>query len=157
MNDFLVRLPLPPERLHPNQKPHRQERGRLTKKARGMAKILALAALNGGPRPYFPHAAIRAHWGFPTRRRRDEANLQAWLKAYVDGLVDAGIIVDDSSDHLVWLPCEIELSSKPYVILIIHQAVQIKCTPIPPQKPTSTHYAPDTSEPPTFTGEKPKP
>lgn len=157
MNDFLVRLPLPPERLHPNEKPHRQERARLTKKARGMAKVLALAALNGGPRPYFNRAIIRAHWGFTTKRRRDEANLQAWLKAYVDGLVDAGIIVDDSSDHLTWLPCEIEPSSQPYVILIIHKAIQIECTPKPSSRPVTTTFALDTSEPPSSTAKKLQP
>lgn len=156
MNDFLVRLPLPPARLHPNEKPLRPERARLTKKARGMAKILALAMLSGGPRPYYPRAAIRAHWGFTTRRRRDEANLQGWLKAYVDGLVDAGIIVDDSADRLTWLPSEIEIVSVPYVILIIHQTLEIQYTPKPPSRPVSTTFGPVTSKPPTSTAEKPK-
>ncbi len=35
----------------------------------------------------------------PDRRRRDKTNLAASFKAGLDGIVDAGIIVDDSHEH----------------------------------------------------------
>lgn len=37
----------------------------------------------------------------PTNRRRDRHNLVPSLKAAVDGLVDAGVIPDDTPEHLV--------------------------------------------------------
>jgi len=35
----------------------------------------------------------------PDRRRRDKTNLASAFKAGLDGLVDAGVIVDDSYEH----------------------------------------------------------
>lgn len=37
----------------------------------------------------------------PDRRRRDPHNLYPTLKAYIDGIVQAGVLIDDDSQHLV--------------------------------------------------------
>lgn len=37
----------------------------------------------------------------PDRRRRDRHNLTPCLKAAVDGLIDAGVIADDTPEHVV--------------------------------------------------------
>lgn len=151
-----VNLPHPPARLHPNEKPGWQERHRLTSKARGLAKVLALSALNGQPRPWWAQATIKASWYFETNRRRDWANLQGWLKAYVDGLVDAEIIQDDNTDCLIWLPCEIGgLSRPPCVILTVQPIIQCNRPPHHPSQATSASAA--TSASPTSTAGRRKP
>ena len=38
---------------------------------------------------------------FLDRRRRDVGNLAPTTKALIDGMVDAGLLVDDSSAHVV--------------------------------------------------------
>ena len=53
-----------------------------------------------GPKPATPCRCI-VTFGFPDKRRRDSQNLQPTAKAIVDGLVDAGLIPDDSTTYLV--------------------------------------------------------
>lgn len=48
-------------------------------------------------------ASLAVEWRCKTRRRRDYDNLVAGLKPLIDGLVSAGIIEDDDSEHLVSL------------------------------------------------------
>ncbi len=99
-----IRLPLPPQELHPNHRCHPMARTRLTKKARTNARLLSQVALDRNPKPYWPRVQIRVTWFFTVDRRRDERNLDAWLKAYVDGIVDAGVMIDDSPKVVEWLP-----------------------------------------------------
>jgi crossover junction endodeoxyribonuclease RusA len=51
--------------------------------------------------PQLTRAYILAELCFTDRRRRDPANFYPTVKAAVDGLVDAGVLVDDSPDYLV--------------------------------------------------------
>jgi Holliday junction resolvase RusA-like endonuclease len=99
-----IRLPKPPQELHPNHKCHPMLRSRLTRKARTNARLLSLVALDRRPAPYWTKVQIRVTWWFKVDRRRDERNLDGWLKAYVDGIVDAGIMIDDSPTVVEWLP-----------------------------------------------------
>jgi len=50
--------------------------------------------------PHLERAHVLAVYEPPDRRRRDPANLQPSFKACVDGLVDAGVVPDDDSEHL---------------------------------------------------------
>lgn len=91
-----VELPIPPHALSPNARPHFMERARLKKQARIAAWIAAVAeAQNAGLVDAIPAAGLVAVWSFKTRRLRDEDNLTGWLKAYRDGLADAGVVADD--------------------------------------------------------------
>lgn len=59
------------------------------------------AALRAGLRPVRRVATVTAHIQYATAGRADPNNAQETTKALIDGLVDAGIFIDDSSDYLV--------------------------------------------------------
>ena len=48
------------------------------------------------PSPRYAHAKVDITFVVPDRRRRDKTNFASAFKAGLDGLVDAGIIKDDS-------------------------------------------------------------
>lgn len=50
--------------------------------------------------PACDRIAVTLHVWPPDRRRRDRHNLHATLKPCLDGLVDAGVVADDTPDHL---------------------------------------------------------
>lgn len=93
-----VELPLPPEGLFANTRiRNRFGVARLVKKARGDASTIARIY---APKVPYEKVAIRAEFFMP--RKRDGDNLNAWLKHYIDGLQDAGIVKNDSG--VVLLP-----------------------------------------------------
>lgn len=49
------------------------------------------------------HITTRLHYRAPDRRRRDEDNLIATAKPLWDGLVDAGVVPDDTSEFMTKL------------------------------------------------------
>jgi crossover junction endodeoxyribonuclease RusA len=57
------------------------------------------ARLEGVPR--LERARVRLHVVPPTRRKRDPSNLMPTQKAVLDGLVAAGVLVDDDPSHVV--------------------------------------------------------
>ena len=93
VSQIRISLPVPAKQLSPNARCHFMAKARITKQARATAAAMALAALS--TRPQWKRATVKAVWSFPDARRRDLDNLQASCKAYLDGLVDAGIIEDD--------------------------------------------------------------
>lgn len=44
---------------------------------------------------------ITAHIGYATNGRADPANAHPTVKALVDGIVDAGILIDDSHEYVI--------------------------------------------------------
>lgn len=93
MTDLTIILPLPPEALHPNGRTRNYSyRAALIRKARGDAKLVASIAT--ADRKPLIRAWIDSTWYMP--RRRDEDGLIGWLKPYIDGLADAGVVVNDS-------------------------------------------------------------
>ncbi len=88
------RLALPWDRppLTANQRPHWTTRHRLTAQIRHTVGWLARQAHI----PATNHCTVTLVWAPGDRRRRDEDNLVATLKAACDGLVDAGIVRDDT-------------------------------------------------------------
>jgi crossover junction endodeoxyribonuclease RusA len=93
-----ITLPLPPAELAPNWRSRSHwPKTRAIAEYRNTAKVCALFAL--GPRYRMPRwklATVQATFYFRDARRRDGDNLAASLKSAWDGLVDAGIIEDDS-------------------------------------------------------------
>jgi len=95
-------LPLPSNRLSPNC-PSASFRGRMAKAAvakkyRRLAKEgTTNAGIDTGPWDY---AEISPCFFHKTNRRRDDVNSLAMLKPAYDGIVDAGLLKDDDSEHL---------------------------------------------------------
>jgi hypothetical protein len=93
-----VVLPLPSKCLSPNARAHWTHKAGATKKARRLARE-AIEAIELESIPW-PAVVAQEAFFYPTRRRRDERNAVAMLKAYYDGFVDAGLIADDDHDTL---------------------------------------------------------
>ena len=94
-----IDLPWPPGALNPNGRGHWGKKARAAKSYREAAYLATIDAMNrakerGGWRA--AHASVR--FCVPETRRRDEDNHLAMLKPAWDGMVDAGLLVDD--DHL---------------------------------------------------------
>ena len=101
---FVTWLPVPDRRLSPNARVHWRTRAPLVLKARQGACVAACKIL-GVRAPQWHEVTARATFHFPDRRRRDTDNLAALLKPVWDGLVDAGLLIDD--DRITHLPVEI--------------------------------------------------
>lgn len=98
---FII-LPLPPRVLSPNRPP--ASRGGRIKKASAAKRYRRLsreateeARVDTGPWGLASVAVIFYH---KEKRRRDQDNYMAMLKPAYDGLVDAGLLVDDDYEHL---------------------------------------------------------
>ena len=97
-------LPLPPNTLSPNARVHWAAKGKAVAKYRRDAEYAAIAALaamafDAGlrmERPRWKRATATVAFYFRTRRRRDGDNALASIKAGLDGIADAGIVVNDS-------------------------------------------------------------
>ena len=95
-------LPLPGKRLSPNHsvgsRGGRFAKAAATKKYRSLAENATRAAgITTGP---WELARASATFFWKDRRRRDEDNALASLKAAYDGIVDAGLLMDDDREHL---------------------------------------------------------
>lgn len=106
---IVVRLPWPDCRLNPNRKVHWAVRAKLRRDAKAWACYATIAAMNvSGMRvaPADRTVDIAVSYAPPDRRRRDEDNLTASLKAHFDGIAQA-LRIDDSFFHhkeVSWLP-----------------------------------------------------
>ena len=88
-------LPLPSRSLSPNARVHWAVKARTVKWYRQAAHIAATMAL-GRRKPRWRRATVQVTFRFRTRHRRDPDNLLASLKPAFDGLVDAGLLLDDA-------------------------------------------------------------
>ena len=89
-------LTLPDRRLSPNARHHWSVKAPVAKAARAAARREAERVLDGRPAPRWTKAGLRpVVFLGPTNRQPDPDNLLASLKAYIDGLADAGIVVND--------------------------------------------------------------
>ena len=88
-------LRMPPRILTPNGRPpHWAAKHRATKQARAQAKLNTLKALCGVKPPKPREYSLRYLW--PTKRRLDDDNAIASVKAYMDGICEA-LRIDDAS------------------------------------------------------------
>ncbi len=79
-------------------------------------------------KPTEPFERVRIDGHFFGWNRRDPDNLISSLKPIIDGLVDAGFIVDDSQEHL-------ELGTFGQEIDRTHQRLELTITPIERTEP----------------------
>lgn len=81
-----------------NERGHWANRSGIKKTLRRDAELLARAArLPKG----LQRVHVVVHIDYPDRRKRDAHNLMPTIKPIIDGLVDAGVLVDDSDTHLI--------------------------------------------------------
>lgn len=97
-------LPFPPRGLSPNVRLHHHERARLAASYRHSCRVDALNVrrdmeAQGMTFPLATPATILLTFMLPNKQRRDIDNLIAGFKAGLDGIVDSGLLADDS----VWL------------------------------------------------------
>lgn len=94
VNDaYVVETPWQRPPLTANQRFHWRKKAALTKEIRQWAGVLFRPVqFTTGP------VIVQLDWHVPDRRRRDVDNLVPTLKALCDGLVDAGVVHDDTPD-----------------------------------------------------------
>lgn len=103
-------LDIPPgDLLNANERVHWAVRARRTRDLKRDAYVVAMS--RGVPRMDRIRVVGVVHP--PDRRRRDPHNLYPTLKAYIDGIVQAGVIVDDDAEHLVEVVMRLGPVSRP--------------------------------------------
>ncbi len=100
-----LRFLWPPKEVFPNARPNRYAKARAVKQYRYICQMDARQQGWTGPRTPGEHllaSPVKATVTFvvPDHRKRDTANMMDALKALWDGIVDAGLLVDDSHEHL---------------------------------------------------------
>ncbi|MDD5095559.1 MAG: endodeoxyribonuclease RusA [Dehalococcoidia bacterium] len=90
---------LPPKACSPNARVHWAEKAKQAKRYRELSFLSAKSAMNGWIAP--EKALVQLTFIIPDHRRRDIDNLVASFKSGLDGLVDAGVIRDDSGKRIV--------------------------------------------------------
>jgi len=109
-------LDLPPRLLSPNAQRggHWRHKRDAIKKYRSytcmMARLKALAKCPDSI-PWNKAKALAAFYWPDRTHRRDELNALASLKSAFDGFVDAGLIVDDDSEHLTHGPTTFQVDA----------------------------------------------
>ena len=98
VTSWTITIPADLDWLNLNQRSHWAAKAKLTKAWRQAARMVAIFAnLPKG----LERVHIVAHITKPTARQYDVHNLMPTLKACVDGLVDYGLIPDDTNAHLI--------------------------------------------------------
>lgn len=83
--------------LTANQRLHWGTRANLTSALRDETRLRAKAACI----PALGRCDVSLIWAVTTKHRRDADNVVPTLKAMCDGLVDAGVVTDDTPDLMV--------------------------------------------------------
>ncbi|WP_336630010.1 MULTISPECIES: hypothetical protein [unclassified Microbacterium] len=81
--------------LNANQRLHWAAKAQKTRMVRDAARIAARTLL-----PSASHITVQLVWVVTDRRRRDSDNIYPTFKAMCDGLVDAGIVPDDTPEYM---------------------------------------------------------
>jgi crossover junction endodeoxyribonuclease RusA len=111
-----VTLPLPPKQLSPNARVHWAVKAKAVKQYREDARWAVINHCHY----HWPAAEVQATFYHSRNARRDKDNLLSSLKAAFDGLVDGGLLSDDSG--LTHLPVRTDIDKKnPRVELTIRQ------------------------------------
>lgn len=94
-----LELPFPPPQLSPNARVHHMKKARIVREYREDCAWAAMALRRNGKQPSVaPPVRAVVTFVVPDRRRRDEQNCLQMLKPAFDGLVDAGVLVDDNHE-----------------------------------------------------------
>lgn len=85
--------------LNANDRPHHHAKAKLTKAWRASAQAAIWVNPRVQPKHQYAHIIVSIRW--PDKRRRDPGNWYPTAKAIVDGLVDAGVLIDDDDAHVI--------------------------------------------------------
>lgn len=97
MSVITIELPLPHKNLSPNSRCHWRAKAAATAKARGDSRNATCDQINRKHSSWdWPAATVQATFYFRDKRKHDKDNSLSSLKAYFDGLADAGLITNDS-------------------------------------------------------------
>ena len=96
---------LPPFSSSPNWRGHWSDKHKAGKVYHDAVFYYCVGARNreefgGMPLPLFTKARLNLTFVFPEQRRRDRDNCLASFKPGIDAIVDAGLLLDDDSEHL---------------------------------------------------------
>lgn len=118
MDSITIHLPIPPLAVRPNSRTHWRVKAKHTKACRALSNALCKEALAGRRSPMWGKAVMHVEARFKTWKSMDPGNLMASLKAYEDGIQDAGIV---SNDKGLWAdrPTISTKSKEPGITLII--------------------------------------
>ena len=111
---LVIILPLPAKNLHPNH-PIASMKGRFAK-ASAAKRYRKLARehirqeeISSAP---WPHIEVQVTFYHPTKRRRDTDNAIASIKSAYDGIVDSGLVSDDTPEYMTRCEPKIEFDSE---------------------------------------------
>ncbi len=124
MNEWTIRLPWPAPPITANQRNHWRKQAALVKAVRtSIHTHISLGQFTGVPWPVMAgHVTVELHYWPRDKRRRDADNLVPTLKSACDGLVDAGVVRDDTPDLMTKvMPILHEPDGDPRVLLIVRQ------------------------------------
>lgn len=94
MNSITITLPLPDPALSPNARVHWTKKAKCAKHYRWEAQCNVMAKTPR--RLMWEKASYTARFYFRDARRRDADNAIASLKSALDGVADAGLVINDS-------------------------------------------------------------
>ena len=118
----IIVLPLPPRVLSPNVA-QATIRGRFTKAAATKKyRRLTNEAVQEEciESSQWAKVVVEAEFYFKRRGRHDDENAMVSIKAAYDGIVDAGLVADDDSEHMRKMPPEFKVDKEnPRVVLTI--------------------------------------
>ena len=95
MTSITITLPIPHPKLSPNARVHWAQKAKLVKSHRDNAAYRSIAAIKGREYPFWTKARVSVVAYFKTAAHRDADNIMASMKAYFDGIADAGIVDND--------------------------------------------------------------
>ncbi|MFM1964922.1 MAG: phage Tortellini [Actinomycetota bacterium] len=116
---WTIRLPYSTPPLTLNGRQHWATKARGVKEVRGttatLARVLQIPACES--------IHVQLHYVPRDGRRRDADNLVGTLKPCIDGLVDAGVVPDDSPEYVTWSPPVIDAPdfNYPHLYLVIER------------------------------------
>ena len=98
MTSITITLPLPGKHLSPNARVHWAVKAKAVKSFRLCASLATMAAIHqmSPPLKRWQKAKYTARFYFKDARRRDADNAIASIKSALDGVADAGLVVNDS-------------------------------------------------------------
>jgi len=123
--DWAIQMPWPRPPLSLNDRSDRRERASLTRMVRNDTNVLARAARL----PELDRVTLGLIWYPGDNKVTDADNISPTLKAAIDGLRDAKILVDDNGRHVLttWQRVVARrddpfASNRPRVLLVVHDA-----------------------------------